>query len=42
MAAVTGLFHAGVTVRDMDRALVFYRDGLGLKESSIGSWMRRI
>jgi catechol 2,3-dioxygenase-like lactoylglutathione lyase family enzyme len=32
MAAVTGFFHAGVTVRDMDRALVFYRDGLGLEQ----------
>jgi lactoylglutathione lyase len=27
---VTGFFHAGVTVRDMDLALRFYRDGLGL------------
>jgi len=32
MAAVTGFFHSGVTVRDMDRALVFYRDGLGLEQ----------
>jgi len=31
MAAVTGFFHAGVTVRDMDAALRFYRDGLGLE-----------
>jgi lactoylglutathione lyase len=31
MAAVTGFFHGGVTVRDMDRALAFYRDGLGLE-----------
>ena len=31
MAAVTGFFHGGVTVSDMDRALVFYRDGLGLE-----------
>ena len=31
MAGVTGFFHGGVTVRDMDRALVFYRDGLGLE-----------
>lgn len=31
MGTVTGFFHAGVTVRDMDRALVFYRDGLGLE-----------
>jgi catechol 2,3-dioxygenase-like lactoylglutathione lyase family enzyme len=28
---VTGFFHGGVTVRDMDRSLVFYRDGLGLE-----------
>lgn len=32
MAAVTGFFHGGVTVSDMDRALVFYRDGLGLEQ----------
>ena len=32
MAAVTGFFHAGVTVRDMNRALVFYCDGLGLEQ----------
>ncbi len=31
MAAITGFFHGGVTVRDMDQALVFYRDGLGLE-----------
>ena len=31
MAAVTGFFHGRVTVSDMDRALVFYRDGLGLE-----------
>ena len=30
MATVTGIFHGGVTVSDMDRALRFYRDGLGL------------
>jgi catechol 2,3-dioxygenase-like lactoylglutathione lyase family enzyme len=29
--AVTGFFHAGVTVSDMDRALSFYRDALGLE-----------
>ena len=29
--AVTGFFHAGVTVRDMDTSLRFYRDGLGLE-----------
>jgi lactoylglutathione lyase len=28
--SVTGFFHAGVTVKDMDAALAFYRDGLGL------------
>jgi catechol 2,3-dioxygenase-like lactoylglutathione lyase family enzyme len=27
---ITGVFHAGVTVSDLDRSLVFYRDGLGL------------
>ncbi len=31
MAAITGFFHGGVTVSDMDRALVFYRNGLGLE-----------
>lgn len=31
MASVTGFFHGGITVRDMDRSLVFYRDGLGLE-----------
>jgi len=30
MPEVTGFFHAGVTVRDMDESLRFYRDGLGL------------
>src|SRR3954449_5842767 len=34
--AVTGFFHAGVTVRDMDAALAFYRDGLGLEVISDG------
>jgi catechol 2,3-dioxygenase-like lactoylglutathione lyase family enzyme len=28
--AVSGLFHAGITVSNMDVALAFYRDGLGL------------
>lgn len=28
---VTGFFHGGVTVSDMDRSLIFYRDGLGLE-----------
>ena len=32
MASVTGFFHGGITVRDMDRALHFYRDGLGLEQ----------
>ncbi len=32
MAAVTGFFHGGITVRDMARSLVFYRDGLGLEQ----------
>ena len=30
MGHVTGFFHGGITVADMDRSLVFYRDGLGL------------
>jgi len=34
--AVNGFFHAGVTVSDMDRALRFYRDGLGLDVISDG------
>lgn len=29
--SVTGFWHAGVSVRDMDAALRFYRDGLGLE-----------
>ena len=29
--SVTGFFHAGVTVSDMENALRFYRDGLGLE-----------
>jgi lactoylglutathione lyase len=32
MASVTGFFHGGITVSDMDRALVFYRDGLRLEQ----------
>lgn len=32
MARVTGFFHAGITVRDMDASLRFYRDGLGLAQ----------
>ena len=35
--SVTGFFHAGVTVSDMDAALRFYRDGLGLEVLSDGS-----
>ncbi len=31
MAAVTGFFHGGITVHEMGRSLVFYRDGLGLE-----------
>lgn len=31
MATVTGFFHAGITVRDMDTSLPFYRDVLGLE-----------
>ncbi len=31
MPAVTGFFHGGITVNDMERALRFYRDGLGLE-----------
>jgi lactoylglutathione lyase len=31
VAAITGFFHGGITVADMDRALLFYRDGLGLE-----------
>ncbi len=32
MASVTGFFHGGITVEDMDRSLVFYREGLGLEQ----------
>ncbi len=31
MGSISGIFHGGVTVSDMDRALEFYRDGLGLE-----------
>ena len=34
--SVTGFFHAGVTVSDMDEALRFYRDALGLQVISDG------
>ncbi|HET6507037.1 MAG TPA: VOC family protein [Baekduia sp.] len=45
MPRVTGMFHAGVTVSDMETALRFYRDGLGLEvvldgESTPGSARR--
>jgi lactoylglutathione lyase len=33
---VTGVFHAGITVSEMDEALRFYRDGLGLEVVSDG------
>ncbi len=33
MASVTGFFHGGITVSDMDRALGFYREGLGLEQA---------
>jgi catechol 2,3-dioxygenase-like lactoylglutathione lyase family enzyme len=31
MARITGFFHGGITVSDMDRSLRFYHDGLGLE-----------
>jgi len=31
MTGVTGFWHAGITVSDLDASLVFYRDGLGLE-----------
>lgn len=31
MASITGFFHGGVTVHDMDVALRFYGEGLGLE-----------
>jgi lactoylglutathione lyase len=31
VASITGFFHGGITVSDMDRSLTFYRDGLGLE-----------
>jgi lactoylglutathione lyase len=30
VAEVTGFFHGGITVKDMDKSLDFYREGLGL------------
>ena len=31
MGSITGFFHGGITVSDMDRSLPFYREGLGLE-----------
>jgi lactoylglutathione lyase len=31
MASITGLYHGGITVSDMEASLRFYRDGLGLE-----------
>jgi catechol 2,3-dioxygenase-like lactoylglutathione lyase family enzyme len=31
VASITGFFHGGITVRDMDDSLRFYHDGLGLE-----------
>jgi lactoylglutathione lyase len=31
VTGISGLNHSGITVSDMDRSLVFYRDGLGLE-----------
>lgn len=31
MGSVTGFFHGGITVSDMDASVPFYRDGLGLE-----------
>jgi catechol 2,3-dioxygenase-like lactoylglutathione lyase family enzyme len=31
MATITGFFHAGITVAEIERSLAFYRDGLGLE-----------
>lgn len=36
MVAVTGVDHFGVTVSDVERALVFWRDQLGLQEVGRG------
>jgi lactoylglutathione lyase len=33
MTEITGFFHAGITVNDMDVSLPFYREGLGLQEA---------
>jgi catechol 2,3-dioxygenase-like lactoylglutathione lyase family enzyme len=34
--SVTGFFHVGLSVRDMDEALRFYRDALGFELESVG------
>lgn len=31
MTHITGFFHGGITVKDMETSLKFYRDGLGLE-----------
>lgn len=31
MTHITGFFHGGITVKDMDKSLAFYRDGLELE-----------
>jgi catechol 2,3-dioxygenase-like lactoylglutathione lyase family enzyme len=36
MASVTGIDHFGATVSDMERALTFWRDRLGLEEAGRG------
>jgi catechol 2,3-dioxygenase-like lactoylglutathione lyase family enzyme len=33
-ASVTGFWHVGITVSDLERSLAFYRDGLGLQVTS--------
>jgi lactoylglutathione lyase len=32
VARITGFFHGGITVSDMDASLHFYRDGMGLEQ----------
>jgi catechol 2,3-dioxygenase-like lactoylglutathione lyase family enzyme len=32
MAAITGFYHGGITVRDMETSLRFYQEGLGLEQ----------
>jgi lactoylglutathione lyase len=31
MGSISGIYHGGITVSDMDQSLRFYRDGLGLE-----------